>query len=166
MLMPHLDAEAENKIVEQDEIDDAAGLKATEGAAELIAVLPPDRWTIVTSGTRALATARLRAAGIPVPAHLVAADEVINGKPHPEPYLKGANALGYSANQCVVFEDAPSGIESATQAGAKVIAVACTFGPEKLSRADAIIRSLAEVSVEINQSGLLIRVPALATSSV
>src|SRR3954470_14110074 len=59
ILMPEADAEAETLIVEQNEIDDAEGLVAFEGAAELLSVLPPERWTIVTSGTRALATARL-----------------------------------------------------------------------------------------------------------
>src|SRR4051812_29356842 len=62
LLVPDADAENENKIVEQDEIDDAEGLKVTDGAAELLSILPAERWTIVTSGTRPLATARLRAA--------------------------------------------------------------------------------------------------------
>lgn len=159
LLMPDADAEAENVIVEQDEIDDAAGLKPTEGAAELLAVLPPERWTIVTSGTRPLATARLRAAGLPVPQHLVAADEVANGKPHPEPYLKGAAALGIDPAQCIVFEDAPTGIKSARAASARVIGLVGTYPASQLEGTDALVASLADVSVEVNKAGLVIRAP-------
>lgn len=159
MLMPNLDAEVENRIVEQDEIDDAVGLVATEGAAELLSILPPERWTIVTSGTRPLATARLRAAGLPVPKYLVAADEVVNGKPHPEPYIKGATALGFRPSDCVVFEDAPTGIRSAKSAGTKVIGVTGTYEPAQLAAADALLSSLAHVSVEVSKDKLTVRIP-------
>lgn len=162
LLMPELDADVENQIVEQDEIDDAEGLMATEGAAELFSILPPERWTIVTSGTRALATARLHAAGLPVPKHLVAADEVVNGKPHPEPYIKGASALGFPPAACLVFEDAPTGIRSAQAAGAKVIGVAGTYAAPQLDSAEGLVGSLAHVSVEINKDGLTVRIPAFS----
>jgi sugar-phosphatase len=163
LLLPEVDAEIENKIVEQDEIDDAEGLKATEGAAELLSILPADRWTIVTSGTRPLATARLRAAGLQIPKNLVAADEVINGKPHPEPYIKGATALGYDPRDCVVFEDAPTGIASGKSAGARVIAVPGTYDAAQLMAADAKVATLAHVSIEVNASGLTVRIPVFAT---
>ncbi len=163
LLLPDIDAEIENRIVEQDEIDDAEGLVATEGAAELLSVLPPDRWTIVTSGTRPLATARLRAAGLPIPKHLVAADEVVNGKPHPEPYLKGAAALGFSAANCLVFEDAPTGVRSAQAAGARVIGLVGTYEPSQLQSAAALVGSLAHVSVEIDSNGLTVRIPVFSS---
>jgi sugar-phosphatase len=159
LLMPQIDAEAENLVVERDEIGDAEGLKACEGAAELLAVLPPDRWTIVTSGTRPLATSRLRAAGLPVPRHLVAADEVTNGKPHPEPYLKGAAALGAEPAECLVFEDAPTGIRSAHAAGMKVIGLPGTYQAPELEAAEVLVCSLAHVSVELRNDELLVRVP-------
>jgi sugar-phosphatase len=159
ILMPEADAEAENLIVEQNEIDDAEGLVAFEGAAELLSVLPPERWTIVTSGTRALATARLTAAGLPVPKQMVAADQVTNGKPHPEPYLKGAAGLGFSPEGCLVFEDAPTGIRSAHAAGTKVIGVLGTYTATELNSAEAQVTSLAQVSVEVNKDGMLVRVP-------
>ena len=162
LLVPDIDAEVENRLVEQDEIDDAEGLVATEGAAELLSILPPNRWTIVTSGTRPLATARLRAAGLPIPKHLVAADEVVNGKPHPEPYLKGAAALGFPPGACVVFEDAPTGIRSAHAAGAKVIGLVGTYGATQIDFAEALIGSLAHVSVEIHHDGLAVRVPVFS----
>ena len=162
LLVPDADAEAENLIVEQDEVDDAESVNATEGAGELLSILPPQRWTIVTSGTRPLATARLRAAALPIPKHLVAADEVVNGKPHPEPYIKGATALGFRPAECVVFEDAPTGIRSARDAGAKVIGVAGTYDPAQLKAAQALAGSLAHVSVEINCDGLIVRIPEFA----
>jgi sugar-phosphatase len=159
ILVPESDAESENLIVEQNEIDDAEGLVAFEGAAELLSVLPPERWTIVTSGTRPLAKARLVAAGLPVPKHMVAADQVTNGKPHPEPYLKGAAALGFSPNQCLVFEDAPTGIRSAHAAGAKVIGIQGTYNAAELNSAEAQVASLTQVSIEINKDGVSVRVP-------
>jgi sugar-phosphatase len=72
---------------------------------------------VVTSGTRALATARLKAAGLPVPSVLITADDVTDGKPHPEGYLSGAKALGTPIEQTVVLEDSTSGIEAARRAG-------------------------------------------------
>ena len=66
--LPDGDHAAEAAAMEQAEIEDTAGLKAGAGAAELVSKLPPNRWGVVTSGTRALATARLRAVGIAGPA--------------------------------------------------------------------------------------------------
>src|SRR6185369_484916 len=70
---PWLDAEDENVIVEQAEIDDTLDLAIIPGASQLLSTLPADRWTIVTSGTRPLATSRLKAPGLPVPDKLVTA---------------------------------------------------------------------------------------------
>lgn len=159
LLVPQLDVETESAIVEQDEINDTEGLLATEGAAELLSVLPPNRWTIVTSGTRPLATRRLQATGLSQPARMVTASEVINGKPYPEPYLKGAEAVGFSPEVCLVFEDAQSGIRAAHAAGMKVIGVPGTFSADQLNEADVLVRSLGHVSVEVRSEGLIIRVP-------
>jgi sugar-phosphatase len=87
------------------------------GAAELTASLPVGSWTIVTSGARPLAIARLAAAGISYPDRIVTSDDVTLGKPHPEPYLAGAALLGLDPATCVVFEDAPAGIAAALAAG-------------------------------------------------
>ena len=83
------------------------------GAIELVRSIPEGRWGVVTSGTRHLASARLKLAGIPVPKVMVTADDVVNGKPHPEPYLKGAELLGVNPAECLVIEDAPAGIRAA-----------------------------------------------------
>ena len=153
LLMPELDAAYEASTVEKGEVEDTAGLTRKECSAELIARLPRDRWAIVTSGTRALATARLRSVGLSAPEKLVTADDVTNGKPNPEPYLKGAALLGLPPSKCLVFEDAQSGIRAAKLAGAKVIAVAGTYPAADLREADAVISSLCEVDLSFGAEG-------------
>lgn len=143
---PHMDAEKENVVVEQMEIDDKEGITALPGAVELLAHLPPDRLAIVTSATRPLAVARLGYAGIPVPRHMVTADDVIHGKPSPEPFVKGAALLGFTPAECLVFEDSPAGISSARSAGMKIIALQTTYPAEQLQRANAIVGNLADVT--------------------
>src|SRR5689334_11636560 len=87
-LLPNSDYVAENRIVEQGEISDVEGVVPLPGALELLNSLPHERWTIVTSCTRALAEVRLKAAGLPIPDRLVTSDDVQKGKPDPEPYRK------------------------------------------------------------------------------
>jgi sugar-phosphatase len=146
---PELDAEKENVIVEQMEIYDKEGVMALPGAAELVAQLPPNRFAIVTSATRPLAVARLGYAGIPVPQHMITADDVIHGKPSPEPFLKGAALLGFAPADCLVFEDSPAGIASARSAGMKAIALQTTYSAGKLQAANAIIGNLADVKATL-----------------
>jgi sugar-phosphatase len=147
---PHLEVASESERVEGFEIEDSVGMRAVTGALELIAVLPPDRWTVVTSGTRALATARLSSAGLPMPATLVSADQVTKGKPDPEPYLKGAERLGFSAHECLVFEDTPAGISAAKGAGMRAIGLTTTYSGDVLVAADATVASFADVAVAMN----------------
>lgn len=144
---PHIDAESAVKMLEQLEIEDTLELAVIPGASQLLASLPPDRWAVVTSGTRPLALSRLKAAGLPTPVVLVSADDVSSGKPHPEPYRKGAEKLGVAADQCIVFEDTPPGIDAGCAAGMPVIALTTTYGPENLTRAQAVVKTLAEVAV-------------------
>jgi sugar-phosphatase len=146
-LAPHLDAQAETDWVETREINNSDGLLVVPGARELLGSLPPDRFTVVTSGIRPLATIRLRAAGLPVPAAMVTADDVAHGKPDPEPYLKGAALLGFEPGDCLVFEDAPSGLRSAKTAGMCTVGVSTTYPAEQLSTADWVIPTLDAVKV-------------------
>jgi len=143
---PHLDAARENVIVEEMEIADKAGVTALPGAADMLRSLPPDRFAIVTSATRPLAVARLGYANIPVPASIVTADDVVHGKPSPEPFLKGADLLGFAPAECLVFEDTPAGIAAARAAGMQVVALQTTYPVQQLQSADAIIPSLACVT--------------------
>jgi mannitol-1-/sugar-/sorbitol-6-phosphatase len=158
-IAPELDAEKENIAVERMEIEDKEGVTALPGAAELLRGLPPQRFAIVTSATRPLAVARLGYAGLPVPAQMVTADDVVNGKPSPEPYLKGAALLGFAASACLVFEDTPAGVASARTAGMQVIALQTTYPASTLQAADAIVASLADVKVEIRGETIVLDVP-------
>lgn len=54
---------------------------------------------------------------------VVAGDDVANSKPHPEPYLTAAAALGHPAEECLAFEDSPTGVRAAVAAGCRVIAI-------------------------------------------
>lgn len=150
-LAPWMDAETENLKVEQMEIDDREGVVALPGAESLLRALPQNHFAIVTSATRALAVARLGYAGLPQPENLVSADDVIQGKPFPEPYLKGAALLGFSPNDCVVVEDAPAGIIAAEKAGMRVIALPNTYPENELAGATVITKSLSEISVDHEQ---------------
>jgi sugar-phosphatase len=152
---PLLDAQRETDEIEQLEIGDTEGLRVLPGAKELLTALPPDRYTIVTSGTCRLATKRLQVAGLPVPSTMITADDVTRGKPDPEPYLAGARALGREPRTCLVFEDAPSGIRAAKSAGMAAIGVMTTYPPGQLLEADAIVSSLSAVKVHTNPSGEL-----------
>ena len=67
---PVADHDAENREVERREIADLEGVVPLPGALDLLSSLPEDRWTIVTSCTRALAEVRIRAAGLPLPKKL------------------------------------------------------------------------------------------------
>jgi mannitol-1-/sugar-/sorbitol-6-phosphatase len=102
--------------IDRYEVEDAARVTALPGAADLLASLPGGSWAVVTSAVTALATARLAAAGLPLPEVLVTADAVERGKPEPEGYLTAAARLGIAPADCVVFEDAPSGIQAARAA--------------------------------------------------
>ena len=144
---PHLDPEAELRELEDSEAKDREGVKVMPGAVDFVGSIPPGRWGVVTSGTRQLAIARLGFAGLPVPKVLVTADGVRNGKPHPEPYLRGAEMLGFPAAGCLVVEDAPAGIQSAHAAGMKVIAMASTYTEPELGAADGVVKTFGQLSL-------------------
>jgi sugar-phosphatase len=97
-----------------------------------------------------LATARLKFCGLPVPKVLITADQVTHGKPHPEPYLKGAEGLGLAPAECLVIEDAPAGIQAGQTAGMKVIGMASTYAPKFLQHADIVVASLGAIHVALN----------------
>ena len=84
-LLPDADHQALNRELEQREIDDTDGIAPVPGALQFLAALPEDRWTIVTSCSRALAEARIRAGGLHIPPQLVTSSDITSGKPHPEP---------------------------------------------------------------------------------
>ncbi len=154
-IAPHLDAEAEVAKLEGLEAADHVGVAVMPGAVELVRTIPDRSWGVVTSGRRNLATARLQLAGISIPRVMVTAGDVMNGKPHPEPYLKGAELLGVNPAECLVIEDAPAGIRSAHAGGMKVIALASTYPASALSEADAVVQKLKQIQVAPDGAGML-----------
>jgi mannitol-1-/sugar-/sorbitol-6-phosphatase len=150
---PHLDPDAEARELDRIELEDVANVCKVEGASDLLAALPTDSWAIATSGSRALATARLRGTGLPVPKILVSAEDVENGKPDPECYLKAAELTGVAPQKCVVVEDTLPGILAARSAAMAVIAVATTHSASELSDADAVAHALIDIRVEEVRAG-------------
>lgn len=150
---PHLDAELEASLIESEEAEDKEGVVVMPGAVELVQSIPDGRWGVVTSGSRLLASTRLEYCGIPVPRVLITSDDVTHGKPHPEPYLKGAEGLGFPPTDCLVIEDAPAGIQSGLSGGMKVVGITSTYAAEKLVHADAVIGKLREIHVSSNGAG-------------
>jgi sugar-phosphatase len=136
-ILPDADFEKENEIILRGEIEDTEGVIALPGARELLSSLPDNEWALVTSCSRPLAQVRLKVAGLPTPRNIVTSDDVTNGKPDPEPYIKGAALLGVPASKCVVFEDAPAGIRAGKAAGALVIALPTTSPQPELESAGA-----------------------------
>ena len=153
---PHLDAQAETLAIEDDEIARAREVTPLDGAHDLLRQLTGARWAIVTSGSRRLAAPRIQACGFPAPPALVTGDDVVEGKPHPEAYTRAAESLGVTAADCVVFEDAPAGIEAARSAGARVIALTTTYELAQLGDPESHIDTLADVSAEVRTDGTIV----------
>ena len=150
LLAPQLDIAQQVREIEKGITDATREAPAITGARELLASLPEKSWCVVTSGIYDLAIGRLRGAGLPIPDVFISANDVSQGKPHPEPYLKGAERLGVPPAECVVIEDAVLGIQAAHAAGMKAIALSSTHDAEELAGADATIESLSALKVQKN----------------
>lgn len=146
-LRPDLDAEAELKIIEDFEVEDNDGLRVLPGVLQLLAGLPQNRWTVVTSATERLARVRLAAGGVPAPKNMVTAERVTRGKPHPEPFLAGAALLGLEPRDCVAFEDSASGAQAARDAGCTVIATTFSHPASDLHAAHYLVADMTQISV-------------------
>lgn len=85
----------------------------------------------------------LRAAGIAdVFTTFVTADDVTNGKPHPESYELLATRLGIAAGEVLVFEDTEAGVAAAVDAGCRCVAVRGTVAHERLARAEELVDAI------------------------
>ncbi|WP_328971961.1 HAD-IA family hydrolase [Streptomyces sp. NBC_00239] len=96
---------------------------AFPGAAELLGGLPAGTWALVTSNYEHRVRGRFARTGLPAPGLVVDAAAVAEGKPSPVPYLRAAELLGADPADCLVVEDAPSGIEAGLRAGMTVWSV-------------------------------------------
>ena len=144
--------------IEDLEVEDVAdgGVGLLPGTKDFLAGLPAERWAVVTSATRRLAEARLGAVGI-LPKTLIAADDITRGKPDPEPYLLAARMLGVAPADCVVFEDAPAGLQAGRAAGMTTVALATTHRAEELT-ADLVVKDLSALSALVTEAGIEISV--------
>lgn len=149
------------RVIEDLEMQDTADLQVLPGVKRLLSGLPPNRWTIVTSATRRLLVGRLETAGLPIPERLISGDMVERGKPDPEPYRRGAELLGFAPADCIVVEDAPSGVGAGLAAGARVLGVLGTHTRQELSTATWVVPSLTELTVDANGDGLELSFPAI-----
>ena len=145
LVPPELFEVANNHINELEQLS-AHETVALGGAVELTTSLAAGTWTVCTSANRNLGRARLEAAGIPVPAELVAAEDVQRGKPFPDPYLLGAERLGFSANECVVFEDAAAGALAGRAAGVGLVVGVSAKALD--TAADLVVLSLAGITFD------------------
>lgn len=161
-LCPECDSEVELKLIEDIEVADNEGLTVLPGVCDLLAALPADRWTVVTSATERLARVRLAAGGIPAPEHLVTADQVKRGKPHPEPFVAGAELLGFTPQECIVFEDSAAGAIAGRAAGCTVIATTFSHPIESLEAAHFLVRDLTDVRVETRRDSLLLQLDPIS----
>ena len=156
-LRPDIDPEEGLRVIEDMEIEDTADLIVLPGVKKLLESLPVERWAIVTSATKRLMLGRLKVAGLPVPERIISGDMVERGKPDPEPYRRGAALLGFRADECIVVEDAPSGVGAGKAAGCRVLGVLGTHMDEELKEADWIVGSLEEMMVTVGLDGLELR---------
>jgi sugar-phosphatase len=149
-LLPGSDHLAEDQAIEKAEIADVGDIIALPGAKHLLDALPADRFAVVTSATHPLAVVRLRAAGFAISKHLITASDIHHGKPHPEPYLRGAQRLEVPPAVCVVIEDAPAGIQSGKAAGCRVLALRTTTPDPALyaAGADWIVTDASDIHLQ------------------
>jgi len=153
-LRPDLNDVEELKLIEEIEIADKDDIEVLQGVPRILAALPEKYWTIVTSATEKLARSRLGYAGLAIPSHIITADMVTDGKPHPEPYLKGAALLGLKPEDCLVIEDSSSGAIAGHAAGCKVLATLFSHTVKELAAADWIVQSLEDVTVRGKEDGV------------
>jgi sugar-phosphatase len=158
LVAPGLDAvvEAARYNAELARDADTSGVRALDGARDLLSSLATDRWAIVTSATRVMVERWLPALGLPMPRILVAVEDVERGKPAPDPYLRAAELLGQAPGDCLVVEDAPAGIAAGKAAGATVLSVGSTHAAADLAEADHHATSLSDVRVSRTIQGLAV----------
>lgn len=126
LALPGLDPALEAAGILAAEMDDVHDVVSISGAVEFLNSLPSESWAIVTSAPAELAKRRLAAAGVAMPDVMVSGEDVAEGKPHPQCFLLGAERLGVSIEDCIVFEDAHAGIKAGESAGAALMVITAT----------------------------------------
>jgi len=152
--LPGIDPIAEADALLKAEAADLEGIVPIPGAVAFLDSLPPERWAIVTSAPRELALLRIAAAGIPVPATMVTAEDVTRGKPAPDCFLLAARRLGVEAHDCLIFEDAPAGIAAGEAAGGSVMVISATHVHPVVTPHPAI-RPYDEIGTTVDDTGCI-----------
>jgi len=160
LALPGVDPVAEAAALTQREIEDVADIDPIAGAAAFLGAIPADRWAVVTSAPRALAAARMKAAGLPTPPMMICSEEVENGKPAPDGYILGARQLGFDPADCLVFEDAAAGIAAGHAAGADVLVITQTHATGAPQPAERSLVNYGDVGVRLDDAGLVIEMRA------
>lgn len=132
-LIPQALQEEAARLIDELEVNDVADVVPLPGAVEALAAIPEARRAIATSCHRPLMDARLRASGVGHPAVTVTINDVERGKPNPDPFLRAAQLLGKHPADCLVVEDAVSGLTGAKAAGCATLAVITTTAEERLA---------------------------------
>ena len=144
--LPGRDHAQELNEMDRYEETELEGIVAVPGAMQVVRALHKHPWAIVTSAWRTLAQARVTAAGLPVPKVIVPADEIRNGKPNPEGFLRAAELLEVPTEECLVFEDTRPGIEAGMNAGMQVVAI-LTTAPSNRLRHRPLVRDFRDVAI-------------------
>ncbi|WP_246690782.1 HAD-IA family hydrolase [Neorhizobium alkalisoli] len=152
--LPGVDPAVEAEKILRGEIEDLEGVVPIPGAAEFLAALPPEQWGIVTSSPLELARARLAAAGLPQPRHLVTAEDVTVGKPDPQGYKLGAQRLGFASSDVMVFEDVSAGIKAGEASGAEVMVITETHS-HPVEGGHFRIRNYLQVAPHVDADGAI-----------
>jgi len=162
-LVPGINVTEGLKLIEDMELEDVADLTVLPGVKNLLESLPMDRWAIVSSATYRLLVGRLKVANLPVPERIISGDRVVNGKPHPEPYIKGAELIHAAPKDCIVIEDAPSGVRAGKAAGCRVLGVLGTHSADELRAAGVewVVETLEHVKAEVVENGLRLRLETI-----
>jgi len=162
-LVPGINIVEGLKLIEDMELEDVADLTVLPGVKDLLESLPMDRWAIVSSATYRLLVGRLKVANLPVPERIISGDRVVNGKPHPEPYIKGAELIHAAPKDCIVIEDAPSGVRAGKAAGCRVLGVMGTHSADELRAAGVewVVETLEHAKAEVIENGLRLRLETI-----
>lgn len=145
-------------IEERIPIDFSDDATEVPGSRQLLMALERNgaKWAIVTSATRLLVRRWINMLALPCPEHLVTAEDVEVGKPHPEGYFLGKQLLKVDPEAAVlVLEDAPAGIKAGKAAGCKVLAVNTSHSVESLRKAGAdwVMADLSSVTLKVVSNG-------------
>lgn len=149
-VMPHLNIKQEIAKLEAIELDNVDSVKPVRGAIAFLNKLNDHDWAIFTSAPRELAVQRLIAATIPVPKILVTVEDVQKGKPDPEGYKLTAKKLKVVPEQCLVFEDALAGMQSALSAGCDVVNITAVAPKQPTIRGVTLAKDYFDVSAYLN----------------